>query len=65
MAKYKIIFHEEKCIGCGACSSVCPGNWELSGEKVKPLNTDLDELKCNSEAKEICPVGAIEITEQA
>jgi len=64
MAKYRIIFHEDRCIGCGACQAVCPENWELHGDKSRPKKLELEELSCNEEAKNVCPTGAIEIVEE-
>ena len=33
---FKISYNREVCIGCGSCVSVCPNNWEMDGDKVKP-----------------------------
>lgn len=62
--KYKIIQKRELCIGCGACVSVCSGNWEMkSDSKASPKKTSIEEkdLKCNKEAADICPVKCIEL----
>jgi len=62
--KYKILHDREKCIGCGTCVALCPENWEFDDEgKVKPKKTEIDEIGCNKEAKESCPVEAIKIEE--
>ncbi len=63
MAKYKIVHHEDKCIGCGGCVSVCPQNWAMQGNKAKPKKTEItqEEYDCNLQAMEICPTEAIEI----
>ena len=65
MADHKIIFSKETCIGCGACTSTCPDNWEMddSGEKAKPKKLQIteSELACNKEAEDVCPVSAIKI----
>ncbi len=67
MAKYKIIFDRKACIGSGACTSVCPENWELvekNGEfKAKPKKIEIseEEYVSNSEAAAICPVECIQI----
>ena len=64
MVKYNVIFKKDVCIGCGACASTCPDNWEMIEDdeiKAKPKNTKLKELGCNKEAEEVCPVDAIKI----
>lgn len=60
---YKIERDEDKCIGCGACVSVCPVNWEMEDDKAKPIQEEVDELGCNKDAEDICPVQCITITE--
>ncbi len=54
------IVDEKKCIGCGACISVCPQNvFELKDGKsipVKPENC----VECNA-CVESCPVVAIKL----
>jgi ferredoxin len=60
----KIIHEVEKCIGCGACAAVCPDNWEMQGDKSKPLKTELDETGCNKEAESSCPVNCIHVNEE-
>jgi len=54
---------KEKCIGCGLCSNLCPEVFELGEDsKVRVKEkADLEKNKeCIKEAKESCPVGAIE-----
>lgn len=62
----KIVVDEDLCIACGTCSSVCPDYFEVhNGEKskvIKPYSeADATEIE---DAKESCPVGAIEIIEE-
>ena len=62
MTKYKIIYERDKCIGCGACASICPENWEIADDgKSKPKKTALDDISCNQEAADACPVSCIKI----
>lgn len=64
MAKYKIVVDKDKCIGCGACEAQCPDNFELGDDsKAKVKKAEVEELKCNKDAKEVCPVDAISVEE--
>lgn len=58
---FKIILDKNKCIGCGTCAAVCPGNYELWDGKARPLKEEVESLGCNRIAEETCPVKAITI----
>jgi ferredoxin len=61
---YRIIQDREACIGCGACVSVCPENWEMKDDgKSSPIKTEVEEIGCNQDAADICPVQCIKIEE--
>ncbi len=62
MTKYKISVNHDKCIGCGACEENC-NNFKLKDEKSNPINFKVDEIGCNSQARDDCPVGAIRVEE--
>ncbi|MBU5575085.1 MAG: ferredoxin [Candidatus Aenigmatarchaeota archaeon] len=47
---------KNKCIGCGACASVCPDGFEIKNGKSTVKNK---KAKCIEEAISVCPVGAI------
>lgn len=59
MAKFKINFKVDDCIGCGTCVACCPDNWEMDGDKAKPKKIDLDDAGCNQEAADSCPASCI------
>ena len=68
MAKYKIEFDRNACIGSAACAAVCSKNWKISDEdgKADVLIAEIDDadLKCNLEAAKSCPVNVIHIIEK-
>jgi len=71
MAKYKIIHDRNICIGCGACAAACQKFWSmgndgksnLKGAKKAGSNFELqvDDLNCNKDAADVCPVNCIHI----
>lgn len=65
MARYKIIQDHEACIGCGTCVSLCPAYWEMGDDgKAHPKKTEVDDIGCNQEAAENCPVQCITVKKQ-
>ncbi|MFC1612536.1 ferredoxin [Patescibacteria group bacterium] len=59
----KIKIDKEKCIGCGTCPALCPEVFELNDSDFKAFvkeGADIS-LPCVKEAKDACPVEAIEI----
>ena len=59
MAKIKV--DQEKCIGCGACVSICPQSFEMFEGKARVKKSELKKVVCEKEAEESCPVQAISI----
>ncbi len=55
----KVKVDKEKCIGCGACVSVCPEVFELDENGKSEVKTSECDSDCCEEAKNICPVDAI------
>lgn len=55
----KIIVDSEKCIGCGACVSICPSNFEMHEGKARAKKAEVKKLTCEKDAEESCPVQAI------
>ena len=60
---FKISFNKEECIGCGACVAICEDNWELKDGVAHPKHTELEELGCNQEAADTCPMNCISVEE--
>lgn len=72
MAKFKIIQYLDKCIGCGACVSVCPAYFAMDEEIMKAKlkgakkegeasTLEVAELKGADQAADACAVEAIKI----
>lgn len=64
MAKYKIEFERDKCIGARSCNDACPDNWDMKDDAKSDCKTkdiEEDKLKCNMDAAKACPVNAIHI----
>ena len=64
MAKYKVEVDKEKCIGCGACAAQCD-NFEMDGDKAKPKQAEVDDIGCNKDGADACPVEAISVKEMS
>ncbi len=47
-----------KCIGCGACASICPDVFEIGDDGKSHVKAEKD-LPCVKEAIDSCPVDAI------
>ena len=58
---FKITIDKEKCIGCGACAAVCSDNFELNEGKAKVKKAEVEEIGCNKDAADACPVQCIKI----
>ncbi|MBD3313544.1 ferredoxin [Candidatus Woesearchaeota archaeon] len=64
MAKYRIEFERDKCIGARSCNEECPDNWEMKDDGKSDCSTkdiEEDQLECNMNAAKACPVNAIHI----
>ena len=70
----KIIQNYEGCIGCGSCAAVCPDFWDMDYEKGKAIlrggkkneqtgeyELEVNNITCNQEAADVCPVAVIKI----
>ena len=57
---FKIEVDKEKCIGCGACAATCD-NFEMEEGKAVAKQSKVEEIGCNQEGADVCPVDAIKI----
>lgn len=76
MAKYKVEFDRETCIGALPCNSVAPDEFPIAEDKKADLaggkkndgngwfelDIDEDKLEKYKSAAEVCPVNAIHVT---
>lgn len=71
----KIIHEREKCIGCGSCAALCPDFWEMAEDGKATLKNsvknaegnfelEIEEIGCNQEAADSCPVKCIFIVKE-
>lgn len=60
MAKYSVKIDKNKCIGCGSCVAVCPGNFkQVNGKAI--VKKETTTLECVNEAADTCPVSCITV----
>jgi len=58
----KILVDPEKCVGCGACVSVCSDAFEMKdvdGKHVSLPKAGAESAPCVDDAIDTCPVDAI------
>lgn len=67
MAKYRIEYDREGCIGAAACIAVAPNAWKM-GEDGKAVQLvkefDEKELQLHLDAARSCPVNVIHIVDE-
>jgi len=57
----KVKVDKNKCIGCGACESICPEVFVLKNEKATAKKATTNS-QCAKKAADACPVKAIGIS---
>lgn len=61
MAKVEV--NQNKCIGCGSCEEICPKTFKLKNGKSTVRRAEVKDISCEKKAAEMCPVGAITVTD--
>ena len=56
----KVIVDKDKCIGCGACVSICEKTFDLKDGKAF-VKKQPAKITCEKDAAETCPVNAISV----
>jgi len=52
--------NQDLCIGCGACTAICPASFKLNDDgKAEAISQELSS--CAENAKSSCPVEAISL----
>ena len=54
---------QDKCIGCGRCTEVCPDIFKLNAEGKSEVITQSGSKECAMSAADQCPVEAIFVEE--
>ena len=54
-AKKTVTHYRDNCIGCGACTAVCPNGWRLSDDDGKAILLDGEERKAGVFVKQVHP----------
>jgi ferredoxin len=55
-----LFVNKDTCIGCGACTSLCPTSFEM-GTDGKAEAISQEDSECAGNASQSCPVQAITI----
>ena len=59
----KVKVNQDACIGCGACTAIAEGVFEMNDEGLSQAKTETvaeDKVDAVKEAMESCPTSAIE-----
>lgn len=51
---------QEKCMGCGACVSICPDVFEMNEEGKAQVKSE-ENMECAKQAADSCPADAITV----
>ncbi|MFC1678201.1 ferredoxin [Patescibacteria group bacterium] len=53
-----ISVNKDTCIGCGACASLCPDNFQMNDDNKSDVISQ-EDTDCAKNAAQSCPVQAI------
>ncbi len=61
----KVIIHQDQCIGCGMCESICPEVFRMTDEGIAEVYQQPEQITDTvQDAVDSCPVSCIEIVEE-
>lgn len=61
----KVVVHQDICIGCGLCESICPDVFRMNDDNLAEVHQQPEALSDTlQEAVDGCPVTAIEILDE-
>lgn len=58
----EVIIHQDQCIGCGLCESICPEVFRLNDDSLAEVHQQPDAMTDSlQDAVDSCPVSCIEV----
>ncbi|MCX5399881.1 ferredoxin [Streptomyces sp. NBC_00102] len=63
--RWTVRVERSACLGTGVCASVFPTRFAISGGKSRALREDNDPDEELLDAADLCPMGAIRVTDRA
>ena len=58
-----VIKVDDRCVGCGRCTEICPQTFKLSNEGKSTVISQ-DDIPCAKRAADECPVEAIHVLKE-
>ncbi len=60
----EVVVHQDQCIGCGLCESICPEVFRMTDDNVAEAYHQPEEITDTvQDAVDSCPVSCIEIVQ--
>lgn len=60
----EVVVHQDQCIGCGMCESICPEVFRMNDDNLAEVHTQPGEMTDTlQDAVDSCPVSCIEVVQ--